>query len=384
MQFCRFAGFALPFALVLTGCKDRIDLSLCCAPPDTVVVSGFVVREAAVSGAAVDLRCADGAEFRASTDQSGLYTVTLPREAQRICSVRASGGSVRGVPNAEVYVGTALASESQWLHLTPLTTLETALVARVDPEARHLGFASGGARPPALPGPADSRAAANVLAVTRFDSTRVALNPETDYRGVSSSPGFSPREGDPVADLLREWVLFLQRRGSRLADAVAVAVRDGHLVSLAPADDPASGPLRFARAVENIDAGRTACLRPGGIAVAFLNICDEPLWVLVCPGDRVTGPVTTDTAADVFCRLAPAGPSLDPARGTNAPRLSAIVGFEAPFRSFLQSPALGDQAVHVAAACRGASDGSADFVPSFVSAPSSTTGEFTFACRAAR
>lgn len=190
-DFARVAGsrrfgrawiaFALP--LFLAGCwdteiSDAVNDAL--GVPKQVTASGYVVSDAVVVGATVEVQCLNGTEFRAISDLTGRYAVSVPRELGSTCSFMASGGTVSGAPNIDVYYGIAstramalgLGGEPI-LHLSALSTLGTAMAARMMPSVLHAGISTIKLAERARLDVDGERAAAGLLVLTQLDASRV-------------------------------------------------------------------------------------------------------------------------------------------------------------------------------------------------------------------
>lgn len=212
--------------------------------------------------------------------------------------------------------------------------------------------------------------------------SRVGSDLDRAYASPHVEVGFAPVAGDPIAALLREWVRFERSRGLTLSDVTAVAARDGHVMSLLGSDGTTLSPLVPARAIENVPSDRSYCIRPGGRSVSFVNTCDEPLWVLICPSDSVMpAPVPEFGTPGDACRLRapamqPQGPGVVPSF-----RVQAAMPFGVQFRQGEPIAPAGDALPLIVAACLDVTGPFEDVVPQFVSRPQTATDAFTFACR---
>lgn len=170
-----------------------------------VPLSGTAATGAPMAGAAITVTCADGVVFNTTTSATGSWSANISSSSELPCLVKAVGGT----PPVTLH---SVATTSGTVNVTPLTNLVVAGAAGSDPAAWF--SANSSKLSTALPALAAKVPAAQTALVTSLKSAGYTVP------GDILTTAFTPKDGDPIDDLLEAVVKGAKDAGITYDDLV--------------------------------------------------------------------------------------------------------------------------------------------------------------------
>ncbi len=286
-------------AVLLTGCLGDDD-STPAATPSAATLGGTAATGAPIVSGTVDVKCAGGNTLTDTTDNDGIWQVTISGQTLP-CAVAVSGGNL---PVGQVYHSVAL--QTGTVNITPLTDLIAANLAGQAPATWFAGLN------------------ANALQQINANAVNAALGNVRTALGLAAlndvnplTVGFDAASGNAHDDILEALKLALTAAGTtypNLLNAVqsptitppaglATALETNHQRFLMPPPtitgfSPASG------------ASSTT------VTITGSNFDPDPFHMLVTFADNVPATVTSATATQLVVTV-PAGASTGAIKVTN-------------------------------------------------------------------